>query len=321
MLLYLNNAESDEGRAERELRPRAPGAAHGRRRRRATPRTTCAQRPDPDRLSDRLDHGRVPLPSPATTGPGPSRSSDFGHPTTTPDGDGRGRRLPGLPRPPPGHRPAPRARSSRAGSSATTRPPRLVTGSPRPTSRTTRRSCRCCAQLFTSPEFAASSARRCGGRSRTWWRRCASSAPARRRRPADGSRASDWALDGQGTSRCAWPRPERLPRPRRRLASSAGTLARWNTTPRLAAGWWPTGLQLPDAAAPCCRRRCPPRTARSSRRSASGWCCGQLPAAHRDGVCAFLGRSARATPLRADSAAVGWRLPYMVALILDSPYH
>ena len=30
---------------------------------------------------------------------------------------------------------------------------------------------------------------------------------------------------------------------------------------------------------------------------------------------------APATPLTADDAAVRWRLPYMVASILDSPYH
>jgi hypothetical protein len=27
------------------------------------------------------------------------------------------------------------------------------------------------------------------------------------------------------------------------------------------------------------------------------------------------------TPVRADSAVVGWRLPYVIALILDSPVH
>jgi hypothetical protein len=46
----------------------------------------------------------------------------------------------------------------------------------------------------------------------------------------------------------------------------------------------------------------------------------KLPAAHRDAVLAFLGVAA-ATPLDEDDAAVGWRLPYLVALILDTPSH
>jgi hypothetical protein len=37
-------------------------------------------------------------------------------------------------------------------------------------------------------------------------------------------------------------------------------------------------------------------------------------------VLGFLGRSA-ADPVNRDSEALGWRLPYLVALILDSPYH
>jgi hypothetical protein len=45
-----------------------------------------------------------------------------------------------------------------------------------------------------------------------------------------------------------------------------------------------------------------------------------LPAAHVDAICHFLGKRT-ASPLRADSEAVGWRLPYVVALVLDSPVH
>jgi hypothetical protein len=45
-----------------------------------------------------------------------------------------------------------------------------------------------------------------------------------------------------------------------------------------------------------------------------------LSAAHRDAVLGFLGKAANDT-LNRDSEALGWRLPYLVALILDSPYH
>ena len=46
----------------------------------------------------------------------------------------------------------------------------------------------------------------------------------------------------------------------------------------------------------------------------------KMSAAHRDAVLGFLGRSA-ADPVNSDGEALGWRLPYLVALILDSPYH
>jgi hypothetical protein len=46
----------------------------------------------------------------------------------------------------------------------------------------------------------------------------------------------------------------------------------------------------------------------------------KLPAAHRAAVLAFLQHD-EADPLEADDAAVGWCLPYLVALILDTPSH
>jgi len=45
-----------------------------------------------------------------------------------------------------------------------------------------------------------------------------------------------------------------------------------------------------------------------------------LAPAHRDAALVFLGKTA-ADPLAKGDAAVNWRLPYLVALILDSPYH
>jgi hypothetical protein len=43
-----------------------------------------------------------------------------------------------------------------------------------------------------------------------------------------------------------------------------------------------------------------------------------VPAATRDAICVFLGKTAT-SPLRSTDAAVGWRLPYVVALVLDTP--
>ena len=44
----------------------------------------------------------------------------------------------------------------------------------------------------------------------------------------------------------------------------------------------------------------------------------KLPTAKRDAICAFLDKAATST-LSPNDAALGWRLPYVVALILDSP--
>ncbi len=46
----------------------------------------------------------------------------------------------------------------------------------------------------------------------------------------------------------------------------------------------------------------------------------KLSTPHRRAVLTFMGRSA-GDPLSPDDAAVDWRLPYIVALILDSPYN
>jgi hypothetical protein len=45
-----------------------------------------------------------------------------------------------------------------------------------------------------------------------------------------------------------------------------------------------------------------------------------LAAPHKQAVLGFLGRAA-SDPLDSGDEAVRWRLPYLVALILDSPYH
>jgi hypothetical protein len=45
---------------------------------------------------------------------------------------------------------------------------------------------------------------------------------------------------------------------------------------------------------------------------------GPVPVTSRDAICAFLDKTA-ASPLRSTDAAVGWRLPYVVALVLDTP--
>ena len=128
-----------------------------------------------------------------------------------------------------------------------------------------------------------------------------------------------WALESQGHQPYAWPQPDGYPDQALAWASSAGALARWNTTLGIAAGWWPKGFGR-SSLTPLLPRR------RPATHGALVAALGQrllqrpLPAAHVAAVCEFLGATAR-TPLRPDSAALGWRLPYVVALVLDGPTH
>jgi hypothetical protein len=45
-----------------------------------------------------------------------------------------------------------------------------------------------------------------------------------------------------------------------------------------------------------------------------------LPAVQRDGVLSLVDKQA-SDPLHQQDSAVTWRLPYLISLILDSPFH
>ena len=128
-----------------------------------------------------------------------------------------------------------------------------------------------------------------------------------------------WALDSQDHRPYAWPQPDGYPDRTDAWASSAGVLARWNVTLGLVAGWWPKGFTHAPLRALVPRRL--PAT-HGALVAALGQRLLQrpLPPAHVTAICGFLGKRT-SSPLRADSEAVGWRLPYVVALVLDSPVH
>jgi uncharacterized protein (DUF1800 family) len=128
-----------------------------------------------------------------------------------------------------------------------------------------------------------------------------------------------WALDGQGHLPYAWPQPDGYPDRADAWASSAGVLARWNITLGITAGWWPK-----DFTRGPLRSLVPRRLPATHGALVAGLGVRllqrPLPAAHVDAICRFLGKRP-SSPLRADSEALGWRLPYVVALVLDSPVH
>jgi uncharacterized protein (DUF1800 family) len=128
-----------------------------------------------------------------------------------------------------------------------------------------------------------------------------------------------WALDSQGHQPYAWPQPDGYPDRAEAWASSAGVLARWNVTLGIAADGWPkdfTHRPLRELVP----RRLPPTHGALVAGLGLRLLQRPLPAAHVDAICRFLGKRP-ASPLQADSEAVRWRLPYVAALILDSPIH
>jgi hypothetical protein len=96
-------------------------------------------------------------------------------------------------------------------------------------------------------------------------------------------------------------------------------VARWNSHMSLAAHWWPQELRLPPLER-LLPRPLPNTHGALVNKLAERLVFRSLTSAHRDAVLGFLGRSA-GDSLSEDDEAVGWRLPYLVALILDSPYH
>jgi hypothetical protein len=87
----------------------------------------------------------------------------------------------------------------------------------------------------------------------------------------------------------------------------------------LAAHWWPTALKLPDLRQHLLPQKLPATHGKLVDALAKKLVFRTMSGAHRDAVLGFLGVGAN-TPLGPDGEAVDWRLPYVVSLILDSPY-
>ena len=129
-----------------------------------------------------------------------------------------------------------------------------------------------------------------------------------------------WQAQGAGQAPMGWPAPNGYPDVAAAWSGAGTTLAVWNfhmsqcwsaadtTTTQMK---WPTLRSMLPATAPSTYGAYVDALAQRLLQS-------PLPAAKRDAVCAFLDKTA-ASPLGANDAALGWRLAYVVALILDSP--
>jgi uncharacterized protein (DUF1800 family) len=135
----------------------------------------------------------------------------------------------------------------------------------------------------------------------------------------EGMQALVWISDSLGQQPLAWSPPDGYPDVALSWQSAGGTLARWNTHLSLAAHWWPKELRQPPLR-DLLPRRLPATHGALVDALSKRLVFRTLAAPHKRAILEFVGRSA-SDPLDADSAAVRWRLPYLVALILDSPYH
>lgn len=128
-----------------------------------------------------------------------------------------------------------------------------------------------------------------------------------------------WTADSLSDAPLAWVQPNGYPDYADAWRSAGGSLNRWNTHFSLAADWH-GNLVLPDLRRNLLPKRLPRNHGDLIQALAQRLVFRKLSSTHRNALLTFLGRSA-ADPVTEDSDAVGWRLPYVVALILDSPYH
>ena len=132
-----------------------------------------------------------------------------------------------------------------------------------------------------------------------------------------GVTALHWILTDMGHAPLGWNPPNGYPDVAAAWQSAAGTLHRWGFHMDLVAGWWPNQLATPKPAT-----LLPARLPATHGELVDALCRRLIrqpsTSVQREAICAFLDVAPR-TPLRPTSPAVGWRLPYVVALVLDSP--
>ena len=126
-------------------------------------------------------------------------------------------------------------------------------------------------------------------------------------------------IEGLSDAPLAWVQPNGYPDYADAWRSAGGTLNRWNTHMSLANGWWPDNLRSPELRN-LLPKKLPATYGALIDDLARRLVFRTLAPAHRNAVLGFLGKAA-GDPLKSTDAAVTWRFGYLVALILDSPYH
>jgi hypothetical protein len=85
------------------------------------------------------------------------------------------------------------------------------------------------------------------------------------------------------------------------------------------AGWYPTDVNRPDLRTMLVSAVLPATHGQLIDQIASNLLGRPLDAAHKTAALTFIGAT-DTKALTSSSSAIGWRLPQLVALILDSPY-
>ncbi|MGG5257287.1 DUF1800 family protein [Phycicoccus avicenniae] len=174
--------------------------------------------------------------------------------------------------------------------------------------------------LFASAEFAASA----GQKTKRPLERMVSVSRVLGVTPGPDTRAwlggLSWYARVAGQAPLGWPAPNGYPDVAAAWAGANATLTAWNWT--MAQGWTATESPAKQVVYPALRGLLPSTLPATHGAFVDALAARllQVPlsSAKRDAVCAFLDKTATA-PLKSTDAAVGWRLPYVVALLLDSP--
>ncbi len=135
----------------------------------------------------------------------------------------------------------------------------------------------------------------------------------------DGLGSLYWTIESMSDAPLTWPQPDGYPDTADAWRSAGGTLNRWNAHLALAAGWY-GDLKNPELRKALLGKTLPKDHGALIQALAKRLVFRTLSTEHRDALLTFLGAAA-SDPVTSSSAAVGWRLPYLVALILDSPYY
>lgn len=173
--------------------------------------------------------------------------------------------------------------------------------------------------LFLSPEFAASA----GQKVRTPYEDALASCRILGLTPPPVAPTGDndlrgllWLTGTFGQAPMGWPAPNGYPDVAAAWSGASSTLNRWNFHVGLAGNWTLKTMKRPDV-----KTLVPsplPKTYAALVDALAAKLLITLTTAQRDAICRFVDH-APGDPLKAGAAALTWRLPHVVALLLDSP--
>jgi uncharacterized protein (DUF1800 family) len=128
-----------------------------------------------------------------------------------------------------------------------------------------------------------------------------------------------WNLWDTGHAPMHWSTPDGYPDVAAAWASTSGYLNRWNSHLSLAANWYPKQLSRPESMVAHLLPETPATYGELIDTLARRLTGATMREEHQSALAAFVGKEL-ASPVSARHAALGWKFPYLVALILNSPY-